>query len=131
MYDRDIRDIKLFGTLAVMSGGIGMLLTFLVGGLVLLSGGSTNLNDIVSGAIILVTALVMSAALVGIGGELQRADRHSARDLRLNWTALLVVMVAGLLVGLWQNAQVLSFAAAVVLVGLVWTRGAVINLTSR
>jgi hypothetical protein len=131
MDDRNIRDLKLFGTLAAVSGTLLMLLTFLAAGLVLVTGGSTSLDAIVRGIIIFITSITMSAGLIGTGGAFQRAGRTPINDIRLDWTALLVIMMVSLGASLIFNIQPLSLVAATVLVGLFWVRPAVINLTNR
>jgi hypothetical protein len=133
MHDRDLRDIKIFGGLAVLCGTILMLLTVLVALLILSTGGPDRNADLLKGGIALVAGLIMGAALVGTGGELQRAGRMSGpsrRSLRLDWTALLLVMLGGFAVGIWA-AQALAIVASLIIIGLFLIRDAIINITSR
>ena len=133
MYEHDVRDVKLFGTVAVLTGSLLMTFTFLAAGLVLATGGSTNQGAIVRGCVAGGTALVMSAALIGTGGEMRRLKPSSSlsrQNLRLDWTALLIVMVAAFGIGLWV-ARVLAILASLIIIGLFWTRGAVANLTNQ
>lgn len=130
MDNNDIRDIKLYGTLAVMSGGVIMLFT-LFGVLLLLAAGGDGLPmGALPGAVLAFTILIMSAALIGIGGEFQRANRASSlnrENLRVGWVALLLVLVASFAIGLWLMQLLAAFSAVMVL-GLVWIRVPIIRV---
>lgn len=133
MHERDLRDIQLFGRVAVISGSILMIITFIGLFIVLASGGTTEKSSLVTGSLTFITAIIMASALVGIGGELQRAHVRSVSTrlgLRLDWTALFIAMAISFGLGFWLS-QALAIVSSLMLVGLVLIRRAVINVTTH
>lgn len=132
MSPHDLRDIKLYGTISVVCGFVQLLMSGLGITLILATGGSQFPLDFAEGAILSGTLLIMSSAIIGLGGEFQRASRASAlarENLRLTWTAQLLVLVVSFLIGLWL-LPMLASVAAIMILGLVWIRQPVIRVTS-
>lgn len=133
MHDQDLRDIKLYGSLAMMSGAVLLCLSLAAILLVLASGGSTSTDTIVTGGILAVTLVILGSALAGLGGNLYRADRNTQvgrESVRLDWTALLLVELVGFFIGIWLLPALAMFTA-LMLIGLVWIRQPVIRITSH
>ncbi|HEY6736266.1 MAG TPA: hypothetical protein VI322_00965 [Candidatus Saccharimonadia bacterium] len=132
MHNRDLRDIKLYGTLTVVVGAVQLLITSVLIMLVLATGASQLAMPLSQAVIMGISLVMVSCGLVGLGGELQRANRLTAitrENLRLTWSALLLLLVAGFLIGLWL-LPLLASICAVLILGLMWIRQPVIRVTS-
>ena len=131
MSNRDIRDIKTFGTICVLTGAVQLLMS-LMGIFMVLASGLSQLNlsygqaGLIGGALV-----VVSCGLIGLGGEFQRAAQLTVtakENLRLTWTAMLILLAAGFTIGLWLLPVLAGFSAVMIL-GLVWIRQPIIRLT--
>lgn len=133
MEHHDLRDIQLFGTLCLITGIIILILTAVGVILILATGGSDLAFNLNQGLWLVGTLTVLNSSLIGLGGELQRSAHHTAaarENLRLTWTALLIVLVACFLVGI-VLLPILAGFAAVMIIGLTWIRQPIIRITSR
>ncbi|MDB5178715.1 MAG: hypothetical protein JWN01_658 [Patescibacteria group bacterium] len=133
MHDRDIQQVRIIGTLIAGIGLILMLLTGLTTLFVLFGGAAATAgNGIVRGGLTILLAFIMSFSLTSCGAEIQRVKLSTANieNLRLVWTALIILMALSLGAGLWL-AQPLAFLAALVLLTLFSIRGAIIRLTRQ
>jgi hypothetical protein len=133
MHDRDIQQVRIIGTLIAGIGLILMLLTGLTTLFVLFGGAAATAgNGIVRGGLTILLAFIMSFSLISCGAEIQRVKLSTANieNLRLVWTALIILMALSLGAGLWL-AQPLAFLAALVLLTLFSIRGAIIRLTRQ
>jgi hypothetical protein len=125
--------VRLVGALAAGVGTIMLVLTAITALLLLFVSGGGDLSQFVRGAVAVMSALVMASTMVSCGTVLGRVRMLTSLDseaLRLNWTALFAVMMAGGVLNLWF-VPVLSVIAACILLALLLVRGAVIRLTSR
>jgi hypothetical protein len=130
---RDIDNVRVVGVLALILGVALFVLTGLVTLFLVLSITGEQSGNVARGALGVALALIMASSLSALGGELARLRPDFMRDtenLRLVWTALVVMMVFCGLVGLWL-VQPLSALAALMLFALFAIRGSVIRLTSR
>lgn len=129
MLDRDVQYIRFIG---VLTAGIGLGLFFLtaIGTLAILFGGNLiNSNQLVHGGLVILLAFIMSFSLISCGSEIQRIKLSSVsiQQLRLVWTALVLIMFVCALAGLWL-AQPLAFLASLMLLALFSARGAILRL---
>jgi hypothetical protein len=133
MTDRDLSDVRLVGTGVFVFGTILLLLTLLTGFLILLSAPIQVGNKLVHGLLTIMVATIMSAAQIGCGGAMrtiQPGNTSDMENLRLVWTALVLMMlVCG--IGAFWLLPPLADVAALVLLALFAVRGAVIRLTGR
>jgi len=130
MEDRDVRLIRFIGVLAAGVGFVLLLFTTLITLLALFSGGPANLGAYAHGALALILAFIMACSLISCGAQIQRIKLSaiSIENLRLTWTALVLMMTLSLAAGLWLS-QPLAFVAAFMLLALLSIRGAIIRLS--
>jgi len=133
MPDRDLSDIRLVGTLGFVVGALLMVLTILAVFLLLIAGATTATGLKLHGLLSIMLALIMALALTGCGGAMRTVrtgNRADLENLRLVWTALVLVMVISIPAGFWL-VQPLADLAVLMLLSLIAVRGAVIRITSR
>jgi hypothetical protein len=131
MYDRDINTVRFVGSLTVGLGIILMLLTALAVLFGLFTGSLVAPAHIVRGLGSAALSIIMSSTMVGCGAQFQRLRLYSNLDtenLRLVWTALVLVMMVSIIAGYFLLPP-LSTLAALVLFGAWTIRGAVLRLT--
>lgn len=124
-----VRDIRLFGSLAIIFGSFIMFAS-LGGGLVILSTNAYLVASPVKMVITVITALIAGWTMIAIGTEFARATEATIKHrqgLRLDWTALLVVLVCAAVVGAWAF-QPLAFLSALWILGLFWIRISIVEL---
>lgn len=130
---RDIDNVRLVGVLALTMGVVMFMLTALVTLFLLFAITGSGEGSVARGALGVALALVMASSLSGLGGEMQKLRPdfiHDPENLRLVWTALVVMMVFCGLAGLWLVPP-LSGLAVLILFALFAVRGSVIRLTSH
>jgi uncharacterized membrane protein len=131
MPERDILKLHGVGFFAVISGllllGLTTVRTLIAG----LAGESFNLDNFIRSALNFGLALVVSAALTGYGLQFMRLKSYALRrrELRLMWTALVILMTLCGIAGTILNSPVAALAG-LMLVLLFAVRGAVIRLTN-
>lgn len=132
MHDRDLQDVRFVGTLALILGVVMFVLTGLTALLLLLASTTASTGDFLKGALGVLLALVMAASLSGLGGQMQRVRTgfaHELENLRLVWTALVLMMGLCGTAAIWLVPPLFG-VAALVLLALLAVRGAVIRLTT-
>jgi hypothetical protein len=130
---RDIDNVRLVGVLALTIGILLFILTAIVTLFLLIASPGADEGAIARGALGVGLALVMASSLSALGGQMQRLRpdfMHDPENLRLVWTALVIMMVFCGLAALWLVPP-LTGLATLVLIGLIAIRGAVIRLTSN
>lgn len=133
MPNRDLSDIRIVGTIGFVIGALLMLLTILAAFLLLVAGATSTSGLNLHGALSVMLALIMALALVGCGGAMRTIRPGNTADLenlRLVWTALVLVMAAAVPAGFWL-IQPLADLAILMLLALFVIRGAVIRITTR
>jgi hypothetical protein len=132
MYDRDVQSIKLVGSLCVGLGAVLFLLTALGSLFALFALVSANSGNFFRGVLSAVLGLIMSITLISCGSELQRTKptgRANLENLRLVWTALVVMMVLCLIAALFLIPPLVGISGLVLFAAFT-IRGAIIRLTS-
>jgi len=132
MHDRDLQDVRLVGTLALLLGVVLFVLTGLLTMLLLYANAASNTADFFKGALSVLLALVMGATLSGLGGQMQHVRTgyaHELENLRLVWTAMVLMMALCGTAAIWLIPPLFALAA-IMLVALFGIRRAVIRLTA-
>jgi len=127
--ERDKTKVRLAGALTLGIGIVMMLLTLFTTLFALFSGPTANYPRAVLAFGLL---LILASTLMSCGMQLTRLRLYTTADiqtLRLNWTALVLVMVIGGLVSFWVFPQI-SDVCVVELVVLFSIRGAIIRLSA-
>ena len=127
--ERDKTKVRLAGALTLGIGIVMMLLTLFTTLFALFSGPTANYPRAVIAFGLL---LILASTLMSCGMQLTRLRLYTTADiqtLRLNWTALVLVMVIGGLVSFWVFPQI-SDVCVVELVVLFSIRGAIIRLSA-
>src|SRR5271156_1747657 len=91
MPDRDLADVRLVGTLALILGVVLMLLTFTTAFFLILASTTSHGDQITQALLSLMLAIIMSVTLIGCGGSMRQVRANYSSDLenlRLVWTAL-------------------------------------------
>mgnify|MGYP000971821297 CR=1 FL=1 len=124
-----VRDIKLFGSLAIVFGSL-MMFASLGGGFIYLASNAYLTTDPWQAWLTVTAALITGWTMVGIGNEFARATESSIKHhegLRLDWTALLVVLAITMVLSAW-TFQPLAFLCALWILGLFWVRISILQL---
>jgi hypothetical protein len=130
---RDINNVRFVGVLALTMGVVLFVLTALTTLFLLFASTTANGGTVEHGALGVALSLVMASTLSSLGGQMQRLRPDFMNDpenLRLVWTALVVMMVIFGLAGLWLVPP-LSGLAILMLFALFGIRGSVIRLTNK
>ena len=131
--ERDIQAIRAVGTLIL---GVGLIQLFLTGLLALFGlfslvpSSSAPFLQTVLGILL---SLVMASIMSSCGIQLQRLRHYSesgVQEVRLVWTALVIVMALGAIAGLWIEPPLTSLAV-LTLIALFAIRPAIIRLSSN
>src|SRR5664279_1861297 len=119
MPDKDIRNIRLVGSLCIGLGAVMFLLTGVLTIIILFSATTADSIHLLDGGIILMTTLIASSTLVACGAQLEHIrpySRDGIENMRMIWTSLFIVMAVVGIFGL-SRAPELS-AVAVLVLGL-------------
>jgi len=111
---RDINNVRFVGILALTMGVVLFVLTALATLFLLIAGSTVDGGAVARGTLGVALALVMASSLSGLGGELQRLRpdfMHDPDNLRLVWTALVVMMALCGVAGLWLVPPLTGLAA--------------------
>jgi len=131
--ERDIRSVRFVGSLSLMLGMVLMILTLVAALFALFSGIGSDQGSIIHWAVQFVVALVMAAAMMGCGAQLQRARYYGYTDvenIRMVWTSEVIVMVLGIVFSV-SNIPPLAWVGILMLFLLFTIRGAIIRLSGR
>src|SRR5215204_3679307 len=100
--ERDKQSVRAVGAICLGLGLIVVPLTILATLSILLT--TAGRGDLVKGATIFFTAIVMGSTMMSCGTVLQQLrllTDQQVDSMRMSWTGLLIVMVAGGAVGVW------------------------------
>lgn len=129
--ERDMQHIRVVGSFLMGVGLIQLVLTFVVALYGLFSGIGADVSAFAKGAFAVVLSLLMASIMSGCAVQLQRISgfTHSqVQNIRLVWTALVLVMAAAGIAALWV-APPLTTLAVLVLLALFTARGPIIRLS--
>ena len=132
MIDREIRNIKLVGSL-IFGLGFGLTVITLVAAAIVLLAFSRNILSIYSpqATAQLALALVTGLSMVACGSQLSRVKPPVIKDpdgVRLNWTALVIALTLSSVASFF-TLPVLANVTLVSLVLLILIRSAIIRST--
>ncbi|MDF2461660.1 MAG: hypothetical protein K0S68_1063 [Candidatus Saccharibacteria bacterium] len=129
--ERDKHAVRTVGAICLGLGLILVPLTLLVTAASLLTTAGRT-GDIARGFLAFVTPLIMGSTLLACGTQLQSLRLFTDQqitNMRMAWTGILLVMVAGGGVAVWANIPGLVYLAAFVLCLLIIIRPSVIRLS--
>jgi hypothetical protein len=129
--ERDKHAVRTVGAICL---GLGLILvpTTILVTLAYLLTTAGRVNDLARGATLFVTALIMGSTLMSCGTQLQSLRLFTDQqitNMRMAWTGLLIIMVAGGAASVWANMPGLVYLAAFVLCLLIIIRPSVIRLS--
>ncbi len=127
-----LRDIHLFGSLAIIFGSL-MMFASLGGAFLFLATNAYLEVSPLKVVLTVIVALIGGWTMVATGAEFARASEETIRHregLRLDWTALLIVLSLATAVGSW-TFQPLAFLCNLWILGLFWIRISILELLKK
>ncbi len=127
--ERDKMKIRIAGAISLGMGFVLLLLTLFTTLFALFSGPSANYGRAL---LAFGLTLIIASTLMSCGTQLTRLRLYTGIDvqsMRLNWTALLLVMVIGGLISFWLMPEI-SDVCVIEIIVLLTVRGAVIRLSA-
>lgn len=127
--ERDKTKIRFVGALSVGCGTIMLVLDFFVTLFRLVSGPGYSYAQT---GISFILMLIVASTLMSCGTQLTRLRLYTSNDvqvMRLNWTALVIVMVVGGLIA-YATAPTVAYVCALEIIALFAIRGSVIRLSA-